>query len=69
MAPRQNPRDKVLTAPSTAASLMSSQRPPPGGKDHKLICDFEIYYMQLKVFKDDIIKVGDGQSAKEYFGR
>ena len=69
MAPRQNPRDKVLAAPSsTAASLMSLQRPPPGGKDCKLICDFEIFYMQLKAVKDDIVEAGDGQSTKEYFG-
>ena len=70
MAPQQNPRDKVLATPSpTAASLMSSQRPPPGGEDHKLIRNFEILYMQLKAVKDDIVEVGDGQSAKEYFGR
>ena len=70
MAPQQNPRDKVLATPSsTAASLMSSQRPPAGGKDCKLICDFEILYMQLKAVKDDIVEVGDGRSAKEYFGR
>ena len=60
MAPRQNPRDKVLAAPSsTAASPMLSQRPPLGGKDRKLICDFEIFYMQLKVVKDDIVEAGD----------
>ena len=34
MAPRQNPRDKVLATPfSTAASLMLLQRPPAGGED------------------------------------
>ena len=70
MAPQQNPRDKVLATPfSTAASLMSSQRPPPGGEDHKLIHNFEILYIQLKAVKDDIVEAGDGQSAKEYFGR
>ena len=63
MAPRQNPRDKVLATPSsTAASFMSLQRPPAGGEDQKLIRDFELYYMQLKA-----VKVGDGHSAKEYF--
>ena len=25
--------------------------------------------MQLKVVKDDIVKAGDGQTAKEYFGQ
>ena len=69
MAPRQNPRDKVLAAPSsTAASLKSSQRPPPGGKDYKLIHNFEILYMQLKAVKDNIVEAGDGRSAKKYFG-
>ena len=69
MAPRQNPRDKVLaTLSSMAAFLMSSQRPPAGGEDQKLIHDFEIFYMQLKAVKDDIIEAGDGRSAKEYFG-
>ena len=68
MALRQNSRDKVLATPSsTAASLMSSQRPPAGGEDRKLICDFELYYMQLKAVKDDIVKAGDGHTAKEYF--
>ena len=61
MAPRQNPRDKVLATPSsTAASLMSSQRPPAGGEDRKLIRDFEIFYMQLKAVKDNIVEAGDG---------
>ena len=61
MAPQQNPRDKVLAAPfSTAASLMSLKRPPPGGEDRKLICDFEILYMQLKAVKDDIVEARDG---------
>ena len=70
MAPWQNPRDKVLAAPSsTAALLVSSQRPPPGGEDRKLICDFEILYMQLKAVKDDIVEAGDSRSAKEYFGQ
>ena len=70
MAPWQNPRDKVLATPSsTAASLMSSQRPPPKGEDHKLIHNFEILYMQLKAVKDDIVEAGDGWSTKEYFGQ
>ena len=69
MAPRQNPRDKVLATPSsTAASLMSLQRPPLGGEDHKLIHKFKLYYMQLKAVKDDIVEAGDGQSVKKYFG-
>ena len=70
MAPRQNPRDKVLETPSsTPASLMLSQRPLAGGEDQKLICNFELCYMQLKVVKDDIVEVGDGCTAKEYFGQ
>ena len=70
MVPRQNPRDKVLATPfSTPASLMSLQRPAAGGKDQKLIWDFEIFYMQLKAVKDDIVEVGDGHTAKEYIGR
>ena len=69
MAPRQNPRDKVLTMPfSTPASSMSLQRPPAGGEDQKLICNFELYYMQCKAVKDDIIEAGDGCATKEYFG-
>ena len=60
----------MLAAPSfTAASPISSQRPPSGGKDRKLIHNFEILYMQLKAVKDNIIEAGDAQSAKEYFGR
>ena len=69
MAPRQNLRDKVLATPSsTAASFMSSQRPLAGGEDQKLICNFGIHYMQLKVVKDNIVEAGNGRSAKEYFG-
>ena len=68
MAPKQNPRDKVLATPSSIpASLMSSQRPPAGGEDQKLIHNFELYYMQLKAVKDDIIEAGDSRTAKEYF--
>ena len=70
MAPRQNPRNKVLTTPSsTPASLMPLQRPPAGGEDWKLICNFEIYYMQLKAVKDDIVEAGDSCTTKKYFGR
>ena len=70
MAPRQNPRDNVLATPSsTPASFFSSQRPPAGGKDCKLICDLEICYRQLKAVKDNIVKASDGHSAKEYFGK
>ena len=69
MAPRQNPRDKVLATPSsTASSLMLLQRPLAGGEDQKSIRNFELYYMQLKAVKDDIVEAGDSRSAKEYFG-
>ena len=65
MAPRQNPRGKVLATPSsTPPSSMLSQRPPPGGEDQKLICDVELYYMQLKAVKHNIIEAGDGRATK-----
>ena len=68
MAPRQNPKNKVLATPSpTPASLLSLQRPPAGGEDCKLIQDFEICYRQLKVVKDNIVEAGDGHSAKKYW--
>ena len=44
---------------------MLSQRPPAGGEDQKLIHDFELYYMQLKAVKDDIVKAGDSHTAKK----
>ena len=46
---------------------MSLQRPPGGGEDQKLICNFEILYMQLKAVKDNIVEAGDGRTAKKYF--
>ena len=48
---------------------MLLQRPPAGGEDQKLICNFELYYMQFKAVKDDIIEAEDSRSAKEYFGQ
>ena len=68
MAPRKNPRDKVLATPSsTPASLMLLQRPLAGGEDRKLIHNFKLYYMQLKAVKNDIVEAGDGHTAKKYF--
>ena len=64
------PLKQVLATPSsTPASLLSSQRPPAGGEDCKLIRDFEIFYRQLKAVKDNIVEAGDGHSAKECFGK
>ena len=48
---------------------MLLQRPLAWGEDQKLICNFELYYMQLKVVKDDIIEVRDSRTANEYFGQ
>ena len=53
---------------STPASLMSLKRPLAGGEDQKPIHDFELYYMQPKAIKDDIVEAGDGRATKEYFG-
>ena len=59
MALRQNPRDKVLATPSsTAASLMSLQRPSAGGEDHKLICNLNSIICNLKWSRMTLSKRG-----------